>query len=80
MKSVPLSTVVDKLKSHLSKKEIITISRVVIIEESNPALEVFQNAITVEHGSSEIKNSNFFGVQIRHAFIITSQKSRSEVG
>jgi len=63
-----------KIKQKLEHKDLTKISRIVIIEEDNPALLALQNAIKVEHGKTEIKDSNFFGLQIKHAYIFTSKR------
>jgi hypothetical protein len=61
----------------LSKEELMSISRIVIIDESNPSLAAFHSAVHVEHSLCEIQNSNFFGLQINHAFLITSMRRNS---
>lgn len=62
------------LQKKLSKEELLKLSRIVIIDKNNPALEAFNRAIKVEHISAEVQNSNFFGLRIKHAYIITSNK------
>jgi hypothetical protein len=46
----------------------------VTIEEDNPALDALLRVINVEHGMAEIQDSNFFGLQIKHAYLITSHR------
>jgi hypothetical protein len=53
---------------------VLKLSRIVIIDSANPALGALQQAIHVEHGTAEIRDSNFFGLQIKHAFLITSKR------
>lgn len=77
-KSISLQVIAKKIQEHLDKKELKNLSRIVLIEDDNPALEVFHKAISVEHGSAEIQESNFFGLQIKHAFIITSRRNTAE--
>ncbi len=79
-KAESLKLVTKKIQHHLDKKELVNLSRVVLIDENNPALEAFQSAVNVEHGSAEIQDSNFFGLQIKHAFVITSRSNKAEVG
>ena len=57
-----------------SQKELLKLSRIAIIESHEPALAALQQAIQTEHGIAEIKDSNFFGLQIKHAYIITSRR------
>lgn len=60
-------------QSSFNQNELLSISRIVLIEDTNPALPALQQAINVEHGSLEIKDANFFGLEIKHAFLITSK-------
>ena len=57
----------------LSKEELLKLSRIVLIDKTNPALEAMHRAMHVEHGIAEIRDSNFFGLQIKHAYLITSR-------
>lgn len=77
-KSDSLKIIAKKIQEHLDKKDLVNLSRIVLIEDDNPALDAFNRAISVEHGSAEIKESNFFGLQIKHAFIITSRRNKAE--
>lgn len=71
-KEEALRYIVPKIQSVATSEELANLSRVAIIEQNNPALSALQSAIHVEHGIAEIQNSNFFGLQIKHAYIITS--------
>lgn len=77
-KSESLNLITKKVQEHLDNKELVNLSRIVLIEENNPALEAFHNAISAEHTSAEIQDSNFFGLQIKHAYVITSRKNTAE--
>jgi hypothetical protein len=70
-----LKYIAQKLQKSLSKKELLKLSRIVIFDHGNPALEAFQKAFHVEHGRTEIQDSNLFGLQIKHAYLITSRRS-----
>ena len=59
---------------HLQPQELLNISRIVFVDEDNPALQAIRRAMRVEGGITEVKDSNFFGLQIKHAYIITSKK------
>ena len=59
----------ELLKNEL-KNNIIEISKVVIIDEKNPALKAF-NMFNIEHGKIELQNVTLFGLEVRHAYIIT---------
>ena len=62
------------LQKELPLSELILISRIVLIEDGNPSLLALQKAINVEHGAAEVKESDFFGLQIKHAYLITSKR------
>jgi len=73
-KQEALQYISNALKTKLSQSELVKLSRISIIDESNPALGALQSAMQVEHGIAEIKDSNFFGLQIKHAYLITSKR------
>ncbi len=72
-----LNHLIGRLKSHLEPQQLLALSRIVPIEKSNPALDAIHRSIKVEHGNYEVKDSNFFGLQIKHAYIITSKKQKT---
>lgn len=65
--------IASRIQHVLSKKEIVLLSGIVVVEENNPELADFNAAFHVENGSVEIQNRNFFGQQISHAYLITSR-------
>jgi hypothetical protein len=73
-KGEALRYIAPKLQSVATPEELAKLSRIVIIEKSQPALAAFQSAFHVEHGLADVRNSNFFGLPIEHAYIITSRK------
>ncbi len=62
------------LRSRLETGELIALSRVVLLDQGNLGLEAVHKALSIEHGTAEVKDSNFFGMQIKHGFIITSRR------
>ncbi len=78
-KAGAIKYVAGKVQHALSKEELLLLSKIVIIEENNSALAAFQGAFYVEHGLTEIQNSNLFGLQINHAFLITSKRRNSSL-
>jgi hypothetical protein len=69
-----LSYIAEQIQLLFKSKEITQLSRVVIINHSNPELDKIIDAVKIRHGCFEIQNNNFFGMQIKRAFIITSHK------
>jgi len=60
-------------RDSLRADEITKISRVVVVERTDPAVKAIASAMCIEHGIAEVANSTFFGLAIRHAFIITAE-------
>jgi hypothetical protein len=63
----------------LGSEELTSLSRIVFVDPNDPAVQSLNNAIHVEHGSVEVKDSNFFGLPIKHAFIVTSKRPQTPV-
>lgn len=74
-KGAALKLIVTKLNQIASPDDLKMLSRIVVIERSNPALSAIQSAFHIEHGTAEVQNSNFFGLQIKHAYVITSLRA-----
>ena len=68
----------NMVQQQLSSYELHQISRVAIIEDSEPALQAFQQAIKNEHGVAELVNCSIFGLQVEHAYLITSQSLKAK--
>ena len=73
-KKKSIKYIFDRIKQELKVEELLKLSRIVVIEKDNPALEDLQRNFHVEHGILEIQDSNFFGLQIKHGYIITSRR------
>lgn len=72
-KEEALKFLAEKVQNSFTRNELLLISRIVIIDKTNPDLPHVQEAVNIEHGSAELKDSNLFGLQIKHAFLITSR-------
>ncbi len=70
-----LKYIASNVQKALTQKELVKISRIVIIDDDNSALDVIHQALTTEHSITEIRDGIFFGLSIQHAYIITSQKT-----
>lgn len=69
-----LSVITKKIQQSFTEKELFGLSRVVLVEMSNPSVEAINQAIAIQHDQAEVRNSNFFGLHIKHAYVITSQR------
>lgn len=74
-KKKAIAETIKRVREVFTDDEMLMLSRMIILEKDNPALEAFGQAIKVEHGVFEVKESNFFGIAIKHAYLITSQRS-----
>ena len=72
-----LEYIVNQLRARLDTQELLSLSRIVLLEENNPVLEAIHKAIKVRHGMAEVRDSISFGVPIKQAFIITSERGNS---
>lgn len=78
-----LDFMVSEVKAHLQPEDVTDLSRIIVVEAKSAQVEAINKAINVEHGLAEVVNSEFFGMPIRHAYIITSQrdpKAKSKAG
>ena len=67
-----LAYLAKEIQERLEPDELLSISRIVVLERGNPTLEAIHKAVKVKHGKVEVKDSNFFGIQITQACISTS--------
>jgi hypothetical protein len=68
---------VNQVRARLNMQELLSLSRIVVLEEDNPVLEAINNEVKVKHGIVEVRDSISFGVPIQHGYIITSERERS---
>ena len=67
-----LSYLAKEIQKRLEPDELLSISRIVVLEKGNPILEAIHKAVNVKHGEVKVQDSNFFGVRITQACISTS--------
>ncbi len=70
---------VNEIKSHLGPEDLINLSRIVVVDPNDPPVQALANAFHVEHGRLEVRDSNIFGLPIKHAFFITSKRPEAPV-
>lgn len=68
-----LNYFVGQIKALLGPEDLTSLSRIVIVDPDDVAVQNLNRAISVEHGKAEVRDSNFFGLPIKHAYIITSK-------
>jgi hypothetical protein len=67
-----LAYLAKEIQKRLEPDELLSISRIVVLERDNPTLKAIHKAKSVKHGKVEVNNCNFFGIQIIRAYINTS--------
>lgn len=70
-KEASLKYLAKTIQDILTEKELLLFSRIVIIEDTNPILTALPQFVQVVHSDVEIKDTNLFGLQIKHAILIT---------
>ncbi|MGA7729651.1 MAG: hypothetical protein WCD37_00115 [Chloroflexia bacterium] len=69
-----LNYVVDEIKSTLGTEALLMLSRIVLLEAQNPAVQELNTATPVENGKVELRDSDFFGLPVERAYIIASKR------
>ncbi len=69
-----LDYLISRIKSDMEPADLTQLSRIVFIDPKDASVQNLNQAIRVEHGAVEVRDSNFFGLPIKHAFIITSKR------
>lgn len=65
---------VSQIKSRLGEQDLTSLSRIVVIDPHDVAVEALNRAIQIEHGKVEVRDTTFFGLPVKHAYIITSKR------
>jgi hypothetical protein len=65
---------VEEIKSQLGAPDLTSLARIVVLDPEDAAVQALNRAVQIEHGGVEIRDSSFFGLPVRHAFIITSRR------
>ena len=76
-KKASLEYFVNQLHTRLDTQELLSLSRIVLLEKGNPVLEAIHKAARVQHGMTEMRDRIFFDLPIKHAYLITSEKDDS---
>jgi hypothetical protein len=64
---------IEKIKSEIGAEDLTHLARIVFVDMNDAGVKNLNRAIHVEHGAVEVRDSNFFGLPIKHAFIISSK-------
>ncbi len=72
-----LDYMIAKIKSDMEPGTLTRLSRIVFMNPMDPTVQKLNQAIRVEHCAIEVRDSNFFGLQIERAIFITSKAPTS---
>jgi hypothetical protein len=64
---------INEIEAFLGLQALRDLSRIVVLDPNEAAVKALNQAIRAEHGSVEVRDSNFFGLLVKHAYIITSK-------
>jgi hypothetical protein len=64
---------IAKIKADIGSDALVLLARIIFIDPNEVSLQKLNRAIHVEHGAVEVRNSNYFGLDIKHAVFITSK-------
>ena len=73
-KKASINIIIKEIRKVLTDQDLLMLSRIIILDKDDAALKALHQAMRVEHGLSEILDSNFLGLAIKHAYLITSQR------
>ncbi|HKL01762.1 MAG TPA: hypothetical protein VJ943_16030 [Desulfotignum sp.] len=73
-KKTSINSIIKEIKKVLSDHEMLMLSRIIILDKDEAVVKAIHQAVKVDHGLAEITDTNFFGLSIKHAYLITSQK------
>lgn len=72
------ATAIRKISKHLvpelDKAELAAVSRIVVIPSEEPSVMALASSMAVQGGIIEVRDSNFMGLVIKHAFLFRTQR------
>lgn len=69
-----LGEFVEKMASIIGEKELLKLSRIVTLSQSDPRLQTILQEVQVDNGLVEMSDKNLFGLPIRQAYILHSKR------
>ena len=68
---------VGQIKQRLGKEILTSLSRIVVVDPQADAVRAITRTVQAEHGGVEVADSVFFGLHVKHAYIITSKRPQA---
>jgi hypothetical protein len=73
-KRAAVDYLVNQIKVQLGQQDLTSLARIVVVDPQDSAVKAFNGLVDTEHGGVEVRDSNLFGLPVKHAFIITSKR------
>jgi len=73
-KQSTVNYLIGQIKSRLGEEGLRSLARIVVIDPHGAAVQALNRAIQIEHGRVEVRDRHFFGLPVKHAYIITSKR------
>ena len=70
-----LKEFVEKVTTIVGKQELLTLSRIVPLDPNDPNLDAVLKAVQVDNGPLELWHPDFFGLDIKHAYILRAKRA-----
>jgi hypothetical protein len=74
-KGPALKLISERIKTSVAPSDLPIISRIVVADPADPAVDAINRAISTEHSAMEIRDSTFFGHRMKHAHIFASNSA-----
>lgn len=71
-----LGEFVQKAASIVGEQELLALSRIITLNHDDPNLDAILDAVEVEETPLELWNTSFFGLEIKHAYILRAKRLR----
>lgn len=69
-----LGEFVERLSSVIGEEGVLTLSRIVTLNRNDPTLNAILKALQIDDGSVLVRDSDFFGVQIKEAHVLRAKR------
>jgi len=76
-KQQALKIITEQLTTKLNKDELISLSRIVVINNDNDAISTINKFMPVKNQVVEIRDKNIFGLEIKQGFLLPSSRTKS---
>ncbi|MGH7598842.1 MAG: hypothetical protein ACREOI_21010 [bacterium] len=69
-----MSYLADKVKAYLTSDELLSLSRIVILESHYPVLKAIFDAIPSGKEQAVFRNEDFLGLEIKRAYVLKAKR------